>query len=313
MKDKKIEKNYKFNAKPILKWAGGKSQLLPTLNEHFPEKLIRGNIVTYIEPFVGGGASFFEISNIYNFSDAYLFDINPELIILYNSVKNNVESVIFELEKLSEKYLSLQDEKERKEQFYTVREQYNLNVIDVYEIAKSSSTNELRAAQTLFLNRVCFNGLFRVNRKGEFNVPHGRYKNPRILDKNKLIYASNALQQATIKLVDFSSCLEYADKHTFMYYDPPYRPLNKTSSFNSYAKDQFGDDEQIRLSKMYRQLDKKGVLQLLSNSDPKNHSDDSFFDDLYKGFNINRVAAKRAINSNPEKRGNLTELLIRNY
>jgi DNA adenine methylase len=98
-----------------------------------------------------------------------------------------------------------------------------------------------------------------------------------------------------------------------MYYDPPYRPLNKTSSFNSYAKDQFGDDEQIRLSKMYRQLDKKGVLQLLSNSDPKNHSDDSFFDDLYKGFNINRVAAKRAINSNPEKRGNLTELLIRNY
>ena len=167
---------------------------------------------------------------------------------------------------------------------------------------------------TIFLNRTCFNGLFRVNSKSGFNVPFGRYKNPTILFEKKLRAASDALQNAVISLCDFSYTENYADKETLVYYDPPYRPISQTSNFTSYSKDVFGDEEQRRLHALFSRLDKIGVKQLLSNSDPTNHDDeDRFFDNLYSDFKITRVPARRVINSNPDKRGDIRELIIRNY
>ena len=308
-----ISSKYEVGASPVLKWAGGKTQLLPMLNQHYPKELIDGKIDTYIEPFVGSGAVFFYLSNNHHIGNSYLFDINPELVILYNSLKENVDRVIDELGILSDYYLSLKSEAARKEQFYNVREQYNSEVALAHKAINHTPFNATRAATTIFLNRTCFNGLFRVNKKSHFNVPHGRYKNPTILFKDKLKAAAVALQNATIKLADFSTCEKYISGKTFIYYDPPYRPLSETSHFTSYSQDKFGDDEQIRLARTIRKLSNSGVLQLLSNSDPSNYATDRFFDDLYEGFNIHRVEAKRLINSNPDKRGTLRELLIRNY
>lgn len=301
------------NASPILKWAGGKTQLLNSLNEHFPTKLKSGNVDTYIEPFVGGGAVFFDIYNKFHFKQAYLFDINPELIILYNSIKDNVALVIEELQKHQKAYLKHDDEENRKQYFYDVRNAYNQDVATIHKAVNHTLFNAHRAAMTIFLNRTCFNGLFRVNSKGEFNVPHGKYKNPTIVFEDKLIAASQALKHATIELADFEKCKEYVSGKTFIYYDPPYRPVSETSQFTSYSKENFNDDEQVRLANTIKELDKDGVLQLMSNSDPTNYVDDLFFDDLYKGFNISRVNAKRMINSNASKRGSLREILVRNY
>ncbi len=301
-----------INATPILKWAGGKTQLLPTLDQHFPEVLKKSEIETYIEPFVGGGAVFFNISNRYRINQAYLFDINPELIILYNSLKQDVDRVISELAIYEEKYLSA-DTEERKEFFYHTRNIYNEEVAIVHKAMHHTPFNAKRSAATIFLNRTCFNGLFRVNSKGGFNVPHGRYKNPTIVFEEKLRAAAAALQKATIKLADFQECLMYADRKTFIYYDPPYRPVNNTSNFTSYAKEKFGDEEQCRLAETIRTLDKRNVFQLMSNSDPTNYKEDPFFDELYKDFKIFRIKAKRMINSNASKRGKLREILVRNY
>lgn len=301
------------DASPILKWAGGKTQLLKSLNQHFPEKLQSGSIETYIEPFIGGGSVYFDIYNKFNFKHACLFDINPELIILYNSIKDNVQLIIEELQKHQEAYLKYIDEESRKQYFYDVRNAYNQDVAAIHKAVNHTPFNAHRAAMTIFLNRTCFNGLFRVNSKGEFNVPHGKYKNPTIVFEDKLIAASQALKHATIELADFEKCKEYVSGKTFIYYDPPYRPLSETSQFTSYSKEDFNDNEQIRLANTIKELDKDGVLQLMSNSDPTNYVDDPFFDDLYKGFNISRVNAKRMINSNASKRGSLREILVRNY
>ncbi len=299
--------------RPILKWAGGKTQLLPVITENYPKELLSGEIDTFIEPFVGGGAVFFDISNKYDIKKAYLFDINPELVILYNSLKDDVERVISELAILSEKYLSYTDEEGRKDFFYKMRESYNEDVAVSHKAVTHTPFNARRAALTIFLNRTCFNGLFRVNSKGHFNVPHGRYTNPTILFSGALRAASKVLQKATITLGDFTKCEEVISGKTFIYYDPPYRPVSKTALFTSYSMDGFTDDDQRRLGDMFRQLDSKGVFQLLSNSDPTNYVDDPFFDDLYSGFNILRVDAKRMINSKASKRGSLREILVRNY
>ncbi|MFN7184798.1 MAG: DNA adenine methylase [Alphaproteobacteria bacterium] len=296
-----------LTAAPVLKWAGGKGQLLPVLNQNYPKELINNRIDTYIEPFVGGGAVFFDIANQFTFKRAYLFDVNPELIILYNVIKDSAEELITLLTTLSEKFFRL-DSEGREAFFYTMREQYNAG-------SKGSSAKYLltRAAHTIFLNRTCFNGLFRVNSKGHFNVPYGKYRNPNIVMSDRLRAASYALSKAIIKQADFAESAKYIEGNTFIYYDPPYRPLNLTSSFNSYAKDSFDDREQARLADTYNVLDKKGVLQLLSNSDPTNYTEDPFFDDLYSGHSIQRVDAKRMINADASKRGSLREILVRNY
>lgn len=296
-------------AKPVLKWAGGKSQLLSQLNELLPPKLKVNAINTYIEPFVGGGAVFFELANNYNFEDAYLFDVNPELVILYNVIKNNVEDLIAGLSTLQQAYNEAQD---KTAFYYAIRDEYNQ--FDKNVDANKYTTDFIRrAALTVCLNRTCFNGLFRVNSKGLFNVPVGKYKNPRILDENNLREVSKALQCATILQTDFAKVLDYVTSDTFIYYDPPYRPISKTSAFNSYSAEDFNDDEQRRLKKLFDECHKKGALQMESNSDPTNYIEDLFFDDLYSNYKIYRVNATRIINSNAEKRGVIRELVITNY
>lgn len=295
-------------ARPVLKWAGGKGMLLPQLSQHFPNKLRCGAIRRYIEPFIGGGAVFFELSNTYSFQEAYLFDINPELVILYNVIKNDVDKLIDELFNLQESYRNTKDQKAF---YYQIRGEYNTFDKDVNTLFYQD-TFIRRSALTVFLNRTCFNGLFRVNSKGFFNVPMGKYKNPRILDEDNLKAVSEALKKATILQTDFSKALEYVNKDTFIYYDPPYRPLN-AGSFTTYAVSDFDDNEQRRLKDIFTEASQKGALQMLSNSDPTNAANDPFFDDLYKDFNIYRIFAKRMINADPNGRKGVRELLITNY
>lgn len=298
-------------AKPVLKWAGGKSQLLPQLNELLPPKLKVNAIKTYIEPFVGGGAMFFNLCKMYDFANVYLFDTNRELIILYNVIKNDIKLLIKELQNISDEYFIL-SEQDRDKYYYLRRDEYNdfNKEIDVNTYSKEFIR---RAALTIFINRTCFNGLYRVNAKNKYNVPVGKYKNPKILDEENLCNVSVVLQKAEIKHCDFSETLKYADNDTFIYYDPPYRPISKTSAFNSYSSEDFNDDEQRRLKKLFDECHKKGALQMESNSDPTNYIEDLFFDNLYSNYKIHRVKATRIINSNAEKRGAIRELVITNY
>ncbi|NEP31917.1 MAG: DNA adenine methylase [Moorea sp. SIO3B2] len=298
-------------ASPVLKWAGGKTQLLPQLRERYSPKLRKGSLTTYIEPFVGGGAVFFDIVNSFDIQKAYLFDTNPELIILYKVIQQDVESLIKELLKLSNTYLP-QDDQRRKELYYEYRNKYNR--FDKHIDANGYDSDwSKRAAITVFLNKTCFNGLYRVNSKGEFNVPVGRYKNPKILNANNLRAVSKLFEIAQIEQRDFSQVLKYADHSTFIYYDPPYRPISKTSNFNSYHSLDFDDSEQRRLRDVFVKTDQAGAHQMLSNSDPTNYVDDLFFDDLYQGFKIERVSASRRINSKGNSRGEIRELLVTNY
>ena len=296
-----------LQAAPILKWAGGKTQLLPILEQNFPEALLSGQVDTYIEPFVGGAALFFHLASHYDIKKAYLFDINPELILLYNTLKLHPDALIRHLDSIEKQFLPLDDSK-RRDFFEAVRNHYNTTRQE-----NSETAHPLRAAQTIFLNRTCFNGLFRVNSRGGFNVPFGRYTNPRILFEDKLRAASAALQIADIRLADFSLVGDIANRNSFIYYDPPYRPISQTAQFTAYSKEAFDDKEQRRLSTLYRAIHARGASQLLSNSDPTNYINDPFFDVLYEGFNILRVDASRRINSKATSRGVVREILIKNY
>lgn len=290
-------------AKPFVKWAGGKGQLISVISNKLPMELKQNKIKKYIEPFVGGGAVLFYLLENYTFDEVIINDINEDLTNVYRIVKNDVKSLINELRKISDEYLPLDDD-DRKEYYYEVRKKFNSNLLD--ELKK--------AAYFIFLNRTCYNGLYRVNKKGEFNVPHGKYKSPLILDKENLLNVSKVLQSVQILNGDFENIEKYVDESTFVYFDPPYRPLNTTSSFTSYQKYSFNDNEQIRLAKLYYRLHEKGAKLMLSNSDPKNvDENDNFFDDLYKDFNIFRVDAKRNINSKGNGRGKIKELLVINY
>jgi DNA adenine methylase len=299
-------------ARPFIKWAGGKSQLLSVFSKRLPSVLKNGEITRYTEPFVGGGAMFFFLCRKFPFEECTICDANEELIIVYRVIKRSVKKLIRCLGTLESEYLS-NDEYGRERLFYAIRDAYNRDKPKVNFSAFQTAWVE-RTAQTLFLNRTCFNGLFRMNRKGEFNVPFGRYKTPRILYEDDLTGAAELLKNTRILSGDFSSCRPYVDEQTFVYVDPPYRPLNATSSFNSYAKAGFSDADQIRLAAFYRELHKKGAKIMLSNSDPKNEDPrDSFFDTLYSDFTIERVPARRMINSKGSGRGEINELVITNY
>ena len=291
-------------AKPFLKWAGGKGQLLDTFDKMFPQELIEGKIKTYIEPFVGGGAVLFHILQNYKIEKAQINDINKELINCYRCIKADVEKVIKPLSILEKEYLSSEN---RNKYFYNVRERYN-------QIHLNGHYDYEKCADFIFLNHTCFNGLYRVNKEGKFNVPHGKYKKPLICDKENLRLCSQLLQKVEINFGSYEQVLEKADANTFLYFDQPYRPLLENNSFVSYDKNDFGDIDQIKLSQNYRNLDKQNCLLMLSNSDPKNINEkDNFFDDLYKSFNIERVYAKRMINCQANKRGNITEIVVMNY
>lgn len=291
-------------AKPFLKWAGGKGQLLNKFDEMFPERLKNGNITTYIEPFAGGGAVLFHVLQNYNIKKAYINDINKELINCYRCIKINILKVIDILENLEKEYFSAQDTTEF---FYKVRDRYN-------EIKLNGHEDYEKCADFIFLNKTCFNGLYRVNKAGKFNVPHGKYKNPLICDKENLKLCSNLLQKVEISFGDYRQVLDFADESTFVYFDPPYRPLIENNSFVSYDKSGFDDNDQIELANEYKKLCNKNCLLMLSNSDPKNSNEnDNFFDELYKDFNIERVYAKRMINCQATKRGDITEIVVMNY
>ena len=298
-----------ITASPFLKWAGGKRQLLEQIAAYLPKKMQTGKIKKYAETFIGGGALFFFIAQKYpSIENFFISDINKELILTYKTIQQDVEGLISFLSDLESKYLD-KDEDDRKSFYYQTRNDFNakLHEIDFYNF---QSYWIERAGTMIFLNRTCFNGLFRVNSKGEFNVPFGSYKNPKICATENLLATSRILQKAEIHLGDFTISKSFIDKDTFVYFDPPYRPVSKTASFTSYSKYNFGDDEQKKLADFYTMLHKEtGACLMLSNSDP----DDGFFDNLYDGFHIQRVNATRRINSKVENRGMVKELLVTNY
>lgn len=299
-------------AKPFLKWAGGKTQLLEQLNKYFPPELKNGSLKNYYEPFLGGGAVFFFVAQNYPIKNAYLSDINEDLVLVFSVVQQNVFELIDKLTSLKTQYIE-RDEQEREKYFYKIRELYN-DEREKINFKKYSPDWIPRAAKMIFLNKTCFNGLFRMNRKGEFNVPYGRYKNPGILDQENLISANRVLQIAEIFLTDFENIKNKIKEDFFIYFDPPYRPISLTSSFTSYSKYNFTDEDQKRLAQFYNELGANGNKLMLSNSDPKNENpSDHFFEKLYERFNIIRVKANRMINCDGNNRGKINELLILNY
>ena len=271
----------KLETYPIVKWVGGKRQLMFELLKNMPQNYNR-----YFEPFIGGGALFFELQP----DNAYISDMNEELINLYQVVRDNVNELIIDLQKhdISKEY------------FMEIR---NIDRTEDYE----NWSDVQKASRFIYLNRTCFKGMYRVNSKGEFNVPFGHYKNPRIVDENNLINCSILLQRTEIRHADFSKILTKVQEGDFVYFDPPYVPLSETSSFTSYTKDGFDIDMQFKLRDVCDELDSMGVKFLLSNSDTK------LVNELYENYNIKKVFASRQINANADGRGKITEVLVRNY
>jgi DNA adenine methylase len=299
-------------AKPFLKWAGGRRQLLATINGRFPLQLPQGQIRRYIEPFVGGGAVFFHIAGRYPVAEFYLSDINLELILAYRTVQQDVDALIARLAGLEAAFLSLKTA-DQEPFYYEIRHRFNQqrHTID-YE--QYSPNWVQRTAWLIFLNRTGYNGLFRVNSSGGYNVPFGRYKRPKICYPKRLTAVSQTLQNVTIRQGSYRQWAGCADERTFVYFDPPYRPLSATASFNSYSRHPFDDKAQLDLAAFFRQLDGQGAKLMLSNSDPKNVDPaDDFFDNAYNGYTIERIPATRQINSKSDRRGAINELLITNY
>lgn len=296
---------YRAIAKPFLKWAGGKTQLLPEIEKALPKEIYTWKSFTYIEPFAGSGAVLFWMLHKFpQMKRVVINDINTDLTIAYSVIKNNHELLIKKLSELQLKYRLIETEDQRREFFLQQREKFNTK-----ELSEVENTTLL-----IFLNRTCFNGLYRVNASGLFNVPFGKYSNPKICDAENIRLVSEALQKVEILNTDFQQTIEKAQGNTLFYFDPPYKPLTGTSSFNAYAKENFGDAEQERLKTFCDQLNAKKFYWILSNSDMKsNDPDNYYFDNLYQEYHIKRVLASRLINANADKRGVLNELIITNY
>ena len=291
--------------KPFLKWAGGKGQLLHEIQKYYP---FNNGITKYAEPFVGGGAVLFDILAKYDLREIYISDINAELINTYTIVRDNVDDLIEMLYTLQNGFITL-DTENRKNYYAEKRDRFNsLKVND------DINENIEKATLMIFLNKTCFNGLFRVNKKGFFNVPMGSYKNPLICDEENLRKVSQKLQNVKIVCGDYRESVNFIDENTFIYFDPPYRPITNTASFTAYTENLFNDKEQIELANFVDAMDKKGAKIVISNSDPKNtNAEDNFFDEIYAKHNINRIEANRMINSNGASRGKIKELLISNF
>jgi DNA adenine methylase len=292
-------------AKPFLKWAGGKTQLINEIEKVIPPQILK-NEFTYIEPFVGSGAVLFWLLNKYpNLKKAVINDINADLINTYKIISSKPLELISVLKQFQEEYHAIDLQPEIKKDYYlNKRTLFNTRSTDLIT----------QAALFIFLNRTCFNGLYRVNKSNGFNVPMGSYKKPTICDKENILAVSEVLQKVEMLTGDYQETLKFAEKPALFYFDPPYKPLSNTSSFNTYAKEEFDDAEQIRLRDFCKTLDTIDHKWILSNSDVNGKdANNNFFDDIYKEFNINRVWASRNINANADKRGKLTELLITNY
>lgn len=300
----RYSKTEEKTVKPFLKWAGGKGQLLKEIEKYYP--FADSKFTKYAEPFVGGGAVLFDVLSKYDLKEIYIGDTNAELINTYRIIRDDVESLIVLLNKMHGEFIPLDDE-QRKEYYYIKRERFN-------HLKNSNTFNNETAALLIFLNRTCFNGLYRVNKKGQFNVPMGAYKNPLICDEKNLIAVSDKLQHIHIVCGDYRESAEFIDEHTFVYFDPPYRPLTETAGFTAYTENLFDDEAQKELAIFVDEMNKKGAKIVVSNSDPKNvNEDDNFFDEAYSSYNITRVDAVRMINSNSKNRGKIKELLISNF
>ena len=297
-----------MKAKPFVKWAGGKGQLLSQLEEHLPKQLYNEGF-TYIEPFVGGGAMlFYMLQKFPNIKRVVINDINQNLTEAYINIKENAEGLVYRLKHIEQQYLSITDYEEQRVFYLEMRRRFN----------EENLTSIDKTAILIFLNRTCFNGLYRENSKGKFNVPFGKYTNPTICNE-ELIYAdSELLNQFDVEILcgDFSETASKIDEKglNFFYFDPPYRPLSSTSSFNSYVKETFDDNEQKRLANFCKEISKKrNCLWMLSNADcSAKNPEDLFFEEIYSIFEIQRVYASRSVNANASKRGKLSELLINN-
>ena len=280
----RIRRNNNKLVLPFVKWVGGKRQLLNEVEKHIPEQFSR-----YYEPFVGGGAVLFYVQP----KNAVINDSNEELVNLYNVIKETPEELIEDLKK----------HKNEEGYFYEVRG------IDREKEKYQALTRIERASRIIFLNKTCYNGLFRVNSSGEFNSPFGRYKNPNIVNDIIIRAAGNYLSKNNIQILntDYEKSLSKIRKGAFVYFDPPYYPISDSSSFTGYTKNGFDKTEQERLKKVCDKLNDKGVNFLLSNSSIK------FIRDLYKDYNVFSIKAKRAINSKGDGRGEITEVLVKNY
>lgn len=270
-----------INARPVLKWAGGKGQLLPELLNRMPATL-----GAYHEPFAGSAALFFELAARNRLTSAYLSDVNPALMEVYVAIRDCVEEVIDVLKRHPH------DETH----YYTIR-----------ALHPATLTLPERAARVIYLNKTCYNGLYRENRAGHFNVPFGRYKNPTICDEPNLRAASRTLQTVTLTCEHYSSALQAAQTGDFVYFDPPYHPMSSTSNFTAYARHGFGEADQEQLRDVFRELTRRGVNVMLSNSDTP------FVRDLYAGYAIARVYAARHVNSKARLRGKVPEVIVCNY
>jgi DNA adenine methylase len=294
--------NDKVEIKPFLKWAGGKSQLLPAIESVLPTQIKETKTIDkYFEPFVGGGAMlFFMLQKFPNIKRVMINDINVNLTEAYKNIKYYPDELVLKLKDIEKEYLNITNEDSRKDFYLRMRTLFNNK--DITSIEKTMLL--------IFLNRTCFNGLYRENSKGEFNVPFGKYSNPTICNEDVIYADSELLNKFDVEINNGDFEIMTDDNNlTFYYFDPPYRPLNATSSFNDYTKEAFNDLAQQRLKEFCDQVQAAGYRFMLSNSDCK----DGFFDDLYIKYQIERVWASRNINANPHKRGKLTELLIRNY
>jgi DNA adenine methylase len=274
------------NARPFLKWVGGKQQLLAQFDDLFPVSIAR-----YFEPFVGGGAVFFHLMKKRRLSDpVFLFDRSEELINVYRVVRDKVDELVEELR--------VHQSMHSKEHYYKIRD------LDRQDIQLSDVA---RAARTIYLNKTGYNGLYRVNSRGQFNVPMGRYVRPRILSEAALRDASAALQSVSLEVRDFREIVDLAQGGDFFYFDPPYDPISKTASFTSYTATDFQEDDQRALAEVFRRLDGKGCRCMLSNSATL------FICDLYKDFRIETVHARRAVSSKGDRRGKIEEVVVLNY
>ncbi len=291
-------------AKPFLKWAGGKTQLLPQIEQQLPQNIMNKPF-TYIEPFVGSGAMlFWLLAHFPNMKKAVINDINEDLINCYRTIKNDVGSLIKLLNIWEEEYHSLSSNTiSKKNYYYEKRSLFN----------SRNSSMLLQSALFIFLNRTCFNGLYRVNRNNEFNVPIGSYKAPQICFANNLRAVSHVLQKVTILCGDYVQTAKYVNKNTFFYFDPPYKPISSTSSFTSYTKFNFNDEEQIRLRNFCKKMDNDGHYWILSNSDPSNADVPCLFlEELYADYDIFKAESYRGIGCIAENRGLCSELIIKN-
>ncbi|NJL82360.1 MAG: Dam family site-specific DNA-(adenine-N6)-methyltransferase [Chloroflexaceae bacterium] len=287
---------------------------MAAIQANLPPELQTGRVTRYVEPFLGGGAVFFWFASLYldKIQEFFLADVNPELILIYQTLQSHSEPLIEHLTRIQADYLSL-SQAQQKTFYYEVRSQLNAQRERINFKVFQEAWIE-RAAKLLFLNKTCFNGLFRVNSQGEFNVPQGKYKNPTICDADNLRNVAQLLQRAKICYCDFRNCEQWVNETTFVYFDPPYRPISKTASFTAYSQYNFDDVAQQRLADLFQRLDDKGARLMLSNSDPKNENPaDNFFEIAYGNYTINRVEANRYINSNTQRRGKIHELLILNY